>query len=123
MLVASPPVLLLALVLAGPALWHAFVLEDLDVASALIRYLVAVAVSALMFGLLRRVTASYGSQEEDDPTVVTVSVDRVPSMGGRRVSDPSPGPGASGASGTPAGELMGAESVTPAAALPPGAAS
>ena len=58
-----PAVVLLATVMAGPALWHAFVTEELDVTSALSRFLLAVAAAALMLAALRFVTAGYGSAE------------------------------------------------------------
>lgn len=51
--------LLLAGLLAGPTLWHAFVQHDLDASSALERFLIAVPVSAFMLAGLRSVTASY----------------------------------------------------------------
>jgi len=106
MLLTSLPTLLLALLFDAPALWHAFVLQDLDVATALTNYLIAVVVSALMLGAVRRVTASYGpaeppaaADEEDD--VMSVSVDRVHSPG-RRATDPT---GPPEAAPVPAGEL------------------
>ncbi|GGS86482.1 hypothetical protein GCM10010156_51270 [Planobispora rosea] len=90
MLLANPLTLLLALVLAGPALWHAFVLEDLDIATALVRYLIAVFVSGLMLSAVRRVTAPYlkDESEEAGETVTTLSVDRVPTAA-RRATDPA----------------------------------
>ncbi|MBG0818640.1 hypothetical protein [Planomonospora sp. ID82291] len=90
----SLPTLLLALLLDAPALWRAFVLQDLDVVTALTRYLIAVAVSALMLGALRRVTASYGSGKPavtGEGDVMNVSVDRVHSPG-RRAADREPPP-------------------------------
>lgn len=53
-------VLGLALVLASPALYQALVTEDLDLTSALIRYLIAVPVAAVMLAGLRLVTSGYG---------------------------------------------------------------
>lgn len=52
-------VLLLAAVLASPALWHAFVAGDLDIPTALIRYLIAVLVAAMMLALLRMLFRAY----------------------------------------------------------------
>jgi len=52
--------LLLAALMAGPALWHAFVQKDLDYVTALTRFLMAVPVSAVMLAMLRGVTARYG---------------------------------------------------------------
>lgn len=103
--VTSLPTLLLALVFDAPALWHAFVLQDLDVATALTRYLIAVAVSALMIGALRRITASYGAEDPSEAGekdgAVSVSVDRVHSPGRRAADRTEPPP----AVPVPAGEL------------------
>jgi len=52
--------LLLAALIASPALWHAFVSGDLDYATAATRYLIAIPVSAIMLAILRSVTARYG---------------------------------------------------------------
>jgi hypothetical protein len=54
-----PSVLGLAVLLSGPALWAAFTSESMGVTTALIRFLIAVPVAALMLALLRSVTASY----------------------------------------------------------------
>ncbi|MBG0833329.1 hypothetical protein HS041_37135 [Planomonospora sp. ID67723] len=121
-LLANPLTLLMALVLAGPALWHAFILEDLEIATALMRYLAAVVVSAFMLGVLHRVTSSYGPGDEPESDadtltgrVTTVSVDRVPT-GGRRVADRADAPAQA-----PVGELTAAGSPSAeTAALPPG---
>ncbi|GIH81484.1 hypothetical protein Plo01_79130 [Planobispora longispora] len=97
MLLVNPLTLLIALVLDAPALWHAFVLEDLDIATALVRYLLAVLVSGLMLSVVRRVTAPYVQADDGkavEGTVTTLSVDRVP-PGGRRMTDaadPEAGP-------------------------------
>jgi hypothetical protein len=56
--------LLLAALLDGPALYHAFVLHDLDYTSALLRYLIAVLVAALMLALLRAVINGYRRANE-----------------------------------------------------------
>ncbi|GAA3167861.1 hypothetical protein GCM10010466_67980 [Planomonospora alba] len=102
MQVTSLPTLLLALVLAGPALWHAFVLRDLDVVTALTRYLLAVLVSAAMLGALRRITASYGPDgaeaDGERADAMSVSVDRVNGPR-RRATDRPPAPGAPAVTG------------------------
>lgn len=59
MLIASFPTLLLATVLAGPAIWHAVVTQDLDPLTALIRYLIAIPVAALMLAFVRALTNGY----------------------------------------------------------------
>jgi hypothetical protein len=51
--------LLLAAILAGPALWHGFVVRDMDVDTAIIRFLIAVLVSAFMLAFLRGITSDY----------------------------------------------------------------
>jgi hypothetical protein len=51
--------LLLAAVLASPALWQAFVIGDLDVSTALLRYLIAVLVAAAMLALFRMLVRAY----------------------------------------------------------------
>ena len=56
---ARPSTLVLAAVVDSPALWHAFVLHDLSPTDALLRYLVAVPVCALMLMGLRAVTSAY----------------------------------------------------------------
>ena len=62
---ARLPTLLLAAVLDGSALWHAFVLHDLDYTSALVRYLVAVVVAAFMLWLLRGLANGYLRGNDD----------------------------------------------------------
>jgi len=52
-------VLLLAAVLASPALWQAFVVGDLETDTALIRYLIAVLLAALMLSFLRMLYRTY----------------------------------------------------------------
>ncbi|EXG80955.1 hypothetical protein [Cryptosporangium arvum] len=58
-------VLLLAALLAGPALWQAFVVGDLDMDTALIRYLIAVLVAAVMLGFLRMLYNTYQRIHEE----------------------------------------------------------
>ncbi|GAA3448020.1 hypothetical protein [Planomonospora venezuelensis] len=127
-LLANPLTLLIALVLAGPALWHAFILEDLDIATALIRYLAAVVVSALMLGVLRRITSSYGPPDEPEdgaktnggPMVTTVSVDRIPAES-RRATDRADAPAPAIAGELTAGEPpVGENAALPSAAAPAG---
>jgi len=52
-------VLVLAALMAGPAIWRAFVEQTLDVQSALLRYLIAVPIAAVMLALLRVIVESY----------------------------------------------------------------
>lgn len=57
-----PSVLALAVLLSTPALWSAFAAGTMGVTTALIRFLIAVPVAALMLALLRMVTAGYARQ-------------------------------------------------------------
>ncbi|MDQ1743540.1 MAG: hypothetical protein QOE23_1879 [Pseudonocardiales bacterium] len=57
-----PSVLGLAVLLSTPALWAAFVAGSMGITTALIRFLIAVPVAALMLTLLRMVTAGYARQ-------------------------------------------------------------
>ena len=54
-----PATLVLALLMAGPALWQAFVTGGLDVTSALGRFLIAVPVAAAMVWVISLLTESY----------------------------------------------------------------
>ena len=57
-----PAVLGLAVLLSTPALWAAFASGSMGITTALVRFLIAVPVAALMLTLLRMVTASYSRQ-------------------------------------------------------------
>jgi len=59
--------LFVALLIASPALYSAFVTHDLDPTTALLRYLIAVPVAALMLAIVRMVTQGFGQDEEPDP--------------------------------------------------------
>lgn len=61
-------VLLLATVLASPALWQAFVVGDLDLDTALLRYLVAVIVAAVMLAIVRSLYNAYRRIHEEHET-------------------------------------------------------
>jgi hypothetical protein len=63
MALARPGTLALAAAIDSPALWHAFVAHDLTASTALLRYLVAVPVSAAMLAALRALTAPYRQPE------------------------------------------------------------
>jgi hypothetical protein len=54
-----PVVLVLAAIMAGPAIWQASVDGQLDINSALTRFLIAVPVAILMVGGMRLLTADY----------------------------------------------------------------
>jgi hypothetical protein len=60
---ASPSTLLLAAAIDSPAIWHATVTQDLSGSAALVRFLIAVPVSAVMLAILRGMTASYRHKE------------------------------------------------------------
>ncbi|MGI5169923.1 hypothetical protein ACQEU3_36780 [Spirillospora sp. CA-253888] len=87
----SFPVLVLAAVLDGRALWHAFVTGELEVSTALTRYLVAVLVSAAMVWVLTQLTAAYtrarpGAGDPQDGEI-TVTAEQVGTPFGRRAAD------------------------------------
>lgn len=63
MQIASFSTLLLAMVLASPALYSGFVTHQLEPRVALIRLLIAVPVAALMLWALRILTSGYGQSE------------------------------------------------------------
>jgi hypothetical protein len=52
--------LFLAVAIASPALYAAFVKHTLDLQTALLRLLIAVPVAAIMLGVVRAVTRDYG---------------------------------------------------------------
>jgi len=61
--VIRPSVVLLATLMASPSLYLAFT-EQLPVQDALGRFLLAVAVAAVMMAGLRFLTATYGTRQE-----------------------------------------------------------
>ena len=61
---ARPATLALAALISAPALWHAFVVGDLAVSTALVRFLVGVVISAVALHLLRTLTAGYQPPKE-----------------------------------------------------------
>ncbi len=63
MALVRPSTMLLAGVIAAPAIYHAAVTHELPGADALFRYLIAVPVAAALLAVLRKVTAGYGRQE------------------------------------------------------------
>jgi hypothetical protein len=64
MALARPGALALAVAIDSPALWHAFVAHDLSASTALLRFLIAVPVSAAMLAVLRALTAPYHRPEQ-----------------------------------------------------------
>jgi hypothetical protein len=57
-----PSTLLLAALMASPALYQAFVTQTLDVEDALIRFLIAVPVAMVMLAGLRLITAGHDAK-------------------------------------------------------------
>jgi hypothetical protein len=55
--------LFLALAIASPALYSAFVKHTLDTQTALLRLLIAVPVAAVMLGIVRAITRDYGKHK------------------------------------------------------------
>ena len=68
-----PSVLLFALLMSAPALYR-YVLDEIDLTEALVRFLIAVPIAALLLAGLRFVTAGYG-QTEEKGTPVTPTPD------------------------------------------------
>jgi uncharacterized protein YjeT (DUF2065 family) len=73
-----PSSLLLGSVLAAPALWHGLVTGQLDISSALLRFVLAVLVAGILLAALRFVTSGYGRGGAAMPA--------------RRATDPIDGP-------------------------------
>ena len=73
-------VLLFALLMSAPALYR-YVLDEIDLTEALVRFLIAVPIAALLLAGLRFVTAGYGRTEEKG-TPVTPTPDDGPTPSG-----------------------------------------
>ncbi|BCJ53800.1 hypothetical protein Asp14428_52750 [Actinoplanes sp. NBRC 14428] len=58
-----PSVLLFALLMSAPALYR-YVLDEIDIAEVLIRFLIAVPIAAILLAGLRFITSGYGRTEE-----------------------------------------------------------
>jgi hypothetical protein len=56
----------LAVLLASPALYSAFVKHTVDPMTALIRFLIAIPVAALMLWIVRLVTRDYGREKKPE---------------------------------------------------------
>ena len=61
-----PSVLVVALLMSAPALYR-FVVDELGLAEALTRFLIAVPIAAVLLAGLRFVTAGYGKKEPAVP--------------------------------------------------------
>ncbi|HEV7962147.1 MAG TPA: hypothetical protein VGP57_06370 [Actinoplanes sp.] len=58
-----PTVLLFALLMSAPAVYR-FVLDEIDITEALLRFLIAVPIAAILLAVVRFVTAGYGKRAE-----------------------------------------------------------
>ena len=67
---ARPSTVALATLMDSSALWHAFVRHDVAASTALVRFLIAVPVSAAMLAILRTVTDPY---RRPGPTIRAVA--------------------------------------------------
>lgn len=65
-----PSVVVLALAMTAPALYRGLVTQDLDIVSALLRFLIAVPIAAVMLAGLRLVTSGYGDRAEGTPATL-----------------------------------------------------
>ena len=70
-------VLLFALLMSAPALYR-FVLDEIDITEALVRFLIAVPVAAILLAGLRFVTAGYGRTDEPATHVTPQAGDSPP---------------------------------------------
>jgi hypothetical protein len=73
--------LVLAALIASPALWQALVTHQMDLTTALTRFLIAVPVSAVMLAMVRGVAAGYRH----------MVAGRKPAAGRRRKADEAKG--------------------------------
>lgn len=62
--------LVLAILISAPALWQGFVTGEVSTTTALVRFLIAVPVSAVLLGVLRTLVDHYRRQRAPRPTVV-----------------------------------------------------
>lgn len=73
-----PSVLWLAAAMAALAIWHALVTQTLDVQSALLRFLIAVPIAAVMVGTLRVIVESYRRQQARDEDTADADASTAP---------------------------------------------
>lgn len=59
MFLIQPSTVLLATIIASPAMWGAFVAHDITITAMLGRYVLAIALSAVLLSMLRSLTAAY----------------------------------------------------------------
>jgi hypothetical protein len=69
-----PSVLWFALAMSAPALYR-FVIEEVDIAAVLARFLIAVPIAALLLAGLRFLTAGYGKKDQPATSVTPEPVD------------------------------------------------
>ncbi len=67
-------VLLFALLMSAPALYR-YVLDEIDLTEALVRFLIAVPIAAVLMAGLRFVTAGYGRTDEPGTPVTPIPDD------------------------------------------------
>lgn len=110
MRLASLPTILLAVALAGPALWRGYVTGELDQTAAIRRLLIALPVAGVMVALLRwitdmyRTTAAEAKLEEARPAPLRVSAVTGQPLSRRRESDAAgTGTRAAGTNAPPSG--------------------
>lgn len=63
----------LALAMSSPALWQAFVAESLDPTTAMIRFLIAIPVAAVLLAIPRAVVAQYRRKHPARPVQADAS--------------------------------------------------
>ena len=91
MRLGSPATVLLAALLASPAIYHAAVTGDLPPRTALLRFLIAVPVAGIMLALLRALARGYQQSAADRvaarPPLRVEAVTGEPMMPNRRGND------------------------------------
>jgi hypothetical protein len=63
MILVNPATLLLAAAVSSPALYQAFVTDEMDPTTAMFRYLLAVPVCGVMMAILNGLTADYRTKQ------------------------------------------------------------
>jgi hypothetical protein len=94
---ANPLTVLIATLLAGPALWRAFVQHDLELGDAATRFLIALIVAGVMQWLIRGLANMYKEShprrrttDHDSPREPGEVVEGEPPLAGTPVSRPTP---------------------------------
>jgi hypothetical protein len=77
----------LAAAMSSPALWQAFVTESLDPTTALIRFLIAIPLSAVLLAIPRTVVGYYRRKQPVEP--IQVDASRTDRAASAELTDPA----------------------------------